>query len=830
MKFLRKLVFPALLLYFTPVSSQGKFSAKFNDANLLMDEKRFAQAFLLLNELLNDNPENCNLNYKAGLCIFESSGLKKNKALPYFEKAVKNVTGNYDKYSPFETRAPLESYYYLARTYHLAQKIDKALYYFVLFQNNIGRKHYLETETRRQILTCIVARELIANPVKIRMADSKNINTAFSEYGPVISLDKRKLFFTSKKLRSDSSNALFNDESDERNFEDVYVSENVNGQWQQPSLLPFCLPDENEHALAISPDGNILYVSKDNEGFGKDIFKSQLIGGQWSAFAPYTLNINSKFNETGFSVSADNSTIYFASDRKGGLGGMDIYFVKKSGAEWEDPQNMGPAINTSSDEINPFIHPDGKTLYFSSNGNNSMGGFDVFYSTFENNVSWTMPQNVGYPVNSTGDDYYLQVTADGKSAYLSSSSPALGSDGDLNIYALAGNFPTSGEIGLVKGAVRLLENTQIPEGITVEMLDADLVINSVDISEFNKYFAFIGNANSLYQLSFKFKGKEFYKEELRIPEVSFFEMEKDVLLKPVTDAQTNEIISFIAETTQKINEGALTQLPTGELPEFAVQTSAGIIKDPEIMEVEKESVKGISNTEIVEVEKEVVKEVETVKPMEIETEVNVGYINISDTGKVGKINAVKTVENEVESVEIMEVENEVVKEVPVVEIVEMETTKEAPVKETEMVEIENKANMGTIAKPSYDTAFQPLFYYYYFPYNESQINAEEVAFAKFTDDVAEYISKKGMAKICIEATASSVPTTSYNNSNAALAETRAQNVKNYLLKTMQKKGIGADKTEFTINTFIAGPEYKEDAKKNKKSYGKYQYVKIFIKE
>ncbi len=205
-------------------------------------------------------------------------------------------------------------------------------------------------------------------------------------------------------------------------YEDVYIAyKDEHGEWQEPELINIDRVNHHLASIGISPDNQTLYVYHDEDGNG-NIFQSTLISeDKWSAPEQVSGEIDSDSDEDHMSISVDGNSLYFTSNRKGGLGGTDIYVCKKlPNGEWSKAQNLGAPINTEFDDESPFFHPDGKTLHFSSQGQTSMAGFDIFVSTMQESGEWSQPTNVGYPINSTHDDIYFVTSPDGKRGYYSS--------------------------------------------------------------------------------------------------------------------------------------------------------------------------------------------------------------------------------------------------------------------------------------------------------------------------------------------------------------------------------------------------------------------------
>jgi outer membrane protein OmpA-like peptidoglycan-associated protein len=258
---------------------------------------------------------------------------------------------------------------------------------------------------------------MVSHPVKAKVIPmDKTINTQFADYGPVITADESVMYFTSR--RPGLSQKL--DSTDGTYFEDIYVSYNINNKWTAPELLPSPL-NTNDHdaVLAISSDGQKIfkYDAASNNG---GILLSHLQGDKWTELKPLPENINSKDeSERSIAISADENMIFFERDDTSD-GNRDLYLTYKiKDGSWIDAEKLGPEVNSSFDEDGLFFHPDGKTLYFSSNGHSTMGGYDIFKSVYKDG-KWSQAQNLGYPINTPDDDIFFVLSADGKHGYYSS--------------------------------------------------------------------------------------------------------------------------------------------------------------------------------------------------------------------------------------------------------------------------------------------------------------------------------------------------------------------------------------------------------------------------
>jgi len=391
--------------------ARASFREKFEAGNELYYQKNYFYALLLFKNIIKDQPDNAHINYKLGVCYLKSN-TERTKALSYLKKAEKAISRNFDTYSSTDNTAPNE--------------FDKSIEYFNKFKSKVSKKHQLVSDAELQMEQCIVAKSMLQNSrtdVVISNLGS-NINSAYSDFSPVVSLDDRVLYFTSRRVRKDSSNIDEFVPDDGKHFEDIYVSyKDKNDVWGEPEILSFSQVDRNEATIGVSADGVEIFAYIDDEGDG-NIYSSVFLDTNFSELKKIgedVSDINTDYWETHASVTPDGNTLYFVSDRKKGEGKRDIYFSKKlPNGEWGLAQNIGATINTPYDEDSPYIAADGKTLYFSTNGTKSMGGFDVFVTRKDENNVWSEPVNMGYPINTVDDDVFFIVNAEGNKGYYSS--------------------------------------------------------------------------------------------------------------------------------------------------------------------------------------------------------------------------------------------------------------------------------------------------------------------------------------------------------------------------------------------------------------------------
>ncbi len=534
-----------LCCLFTTINLFGQeetFKEKFLEANTLIEEKLFHVALPLWIELQKEQPENSNLNYKVGVCYIESKN-EKAKALTYLTNAAKNVSKNYDPYSHLEKKAPKEVYFYLARAQHLSYKLDDALSNYETFRGKASKNHFLYSDIDKQKKYCEDAKIAVANPVKTEIKNlGAEINSKYEDYSPAVLFDESTIYFTSRRLLGDSSNMYIVEMSDGKFYEDIYVSYKYSGTWSDPTPININTTG-HEAVVNVSTDGKTLFIYRDDNGDG-NIYQSNLgDNGEWSFPVSLDSNINQKSYETHAHLSPDGKSLYFVSDRENGNGGKDIYVcVKLSDGSWDVPKNLGNVINTAADEDGVFIHPDGKTMYFSSNNENSIGGYDVFSSTLDANGNWTKPVNMGYPINSTDNDLFFVTSADGKRGYYSSYKE--GGQGEKDIYQISMTDETPKAISLLTGTIEVHGYDTLPGNalVTITKKGTNEAPLTIKPRKADGHFSSILQPNTEYQISYF--ADTYTKEEVIKTPSSFDKFDRKIILnfsKPGEYPVTNGI-------------------------------------------------------------------------------------------------------------------------------------------------------------------------------------------------------------------------------------------------------------------------------------------------
>jgi outer membrane protein OmpA-like peptidoglycan-associated protein/Tol biopolymer transport system component len=312
---------------------------------------------------------------------------------------------------------------------------------------------------RKLIDDCNFSIQAMQHPVPFKPVNlGPEINSVNDEYLPVSTADESTLIFTRKI----------------QNNEDFYKSSQLNGQWTAATYLSKLIntAEYNEGAQSLSQDGKYLFFTGCNrpDGVGRcDIYVSQKKAEDWSKPFNISAPVNSSGWESQPSISADGQTLYFVSNRKGGYGGYDIWKCMVTNKGWSQPENLGPNVNTPYDEQSPFIHPDDSTLYFCSNGWPGMGNKDLFVSRLNKAGKWQKPENMGYPINSNGDENGMSISTTGGYAYFASNT--LNGFGGFDIYKFELPEKTRPHaVTYVKGSV-VDATTKKPIDAAVEIVD-----------------------------------------------------------------------------------------------------------------------------------------------------------------------------------------------------------------------------------------------------------------------------------------------------------------------------------------------------------------------
>jgi tetratricopeptide (TPR) repeat protein len=429
-KLLVAIYFLLLILYSLVGNTQSVTDTeRFKNADQYFGDKAYRHALQLFLGLENTYNQDAVLNYKIGICYLNT--VDKNKSLPYLQKALQLGKGTIEF---------IDLDYYLGRYFHLNHQFQQAIIHYTLYKKQLNSNDAAESLEMKTVERCIqncqngiLLTNHLSDNVKIEHLPL-GINSGFADFLPVISKDGNSLFFSSR--RHTSIGGIYDPYTYEYN-EDIYVARRENDKWMPAAHIEGSINETyHEAPLSISSDEKEIFFYKSDHGHGYDIYKSNFSDIKWSSPSALGFNINSADMETGFCLSPDRKKVYFSSDRPGGYGGADIYYseVRLDGT-YGPAINLGAFINTSYDENFPFMSWDGKKLFFSSDGHNSIGGFDLFSISLDpRRQEWTKPKNLGFPINTADDELSISFPED--ESYALYSARREDSYGDEDIYMI----------------------------------------------------------------------------------------------------------------------------------------------------------------------------------------------------------------------------------------------------------------------------------------------------------------------------------------------------------------------------------------------------------
>lgn len=413
----------------------------------------YAEAKGVYEKLYPKDTSFAELQYEMGLCLFMMD--KKDKeAHEWLKRAHAN-------------NVP-EAQFYLGQIAHINEKFNEAITYYTAYKSFEDKPH-TDDEVNYYLNISRRAKKAVASPIDVSITNlGSKVNTPHHEYVPLVTADGRHLFFTSRRPGTTGNKRDPNGEY----YEDIYAAELKNGTWQSVKNLGKPLNTEMHDAtVGMSSNGNTLLVYRTNENLtGGDLYMSEL-GSVDNWLTPRKLDskINSDHQEPSACLSNNGMILYFSSNRPGGFGGKDLYYSRKLPlGGWGVPVNLGSNVNTPYDEDAPFLAPSGRTLYFSSTGHSTIGGYDIFRSHLDINSKWGVAENLGYPMNTVEDDLYFSLAADGKSGYYSSDKP--GGYGKQDIYKVELLFDHP-RPAIIKGTIKGKDGKPVKATITLTNVD-----------------------------------------------------------------------------------------------------------------------------------------------------------------------------------------------------------------------------------------------------------------------------------------------------------------------------------------------------------------------
>jgi hypothetical protein len=795
-------IFITLHLFAQKGDNKEGIRSLFTEANLMMHEHYNDSALKTFLILYKMDPENANFCYFIGQLYLETPAHKAD-ALPYLEKAASHVVTKYLPDDPYEKSAPAPAYYYFARALHLNYQFSDAIVNFNLFKKMLAKNDGRQKDIDYWINCCNNGTELMKMPVDCKVVNiGDSVNGKYPDYSPVVTADEQQLIFTSRRLggMNDSTS-----EKDSNGFynEDIWISNaKIDGSWGMAKNIGNIINTPgNDASVSISPDGQQLIFYRDNTKGTASLNVSYLRGNQWSfsqsidSASPGAVN-SGTFNPSAC-LSPDQKTLYFSSSRAGGLGGLDIYKISISDSgKWGSPINLGPNINTEYNEDAPFIHSDDSTMFFSSKGHNTMGGYDVFMSKMDTGSMWGVPTNMGYPINTPDDDIYFSSSSDGRRAYYSSVRKE--GFGEKDIYEVYFNNPLPvKKVAILVGYIHTPDNSPLPTDILVKSSPVKGgKVASVRVNPKTGKFLQILRPNQTYNVVISTQGKDVFNQNFYLPaDSSYFTLSRAFFRTAIVLGDTTNV--FVPKPKIPVTDmgGAVlvNDLPLQPLSNMKIQL---VDAKGNVVQTTLTDKDGHFTFEKLPIDQSYLIQVDVADP------------KLKHLKKLYLANARgKIVRNYDQN------------------------------KDDSYFYHDLPADLNNLSEISRITAVPPkpiriasadADYVEYFKYNADQNIQKASSFAALVTKIATRLLKDTVT-VSIESSASQVPTSAqYAHSNQVLADKRGVTEKNNILAALKKRQTKIKKLKFDMKGQVQGPEYEQDAQDQDK-YQKFQYVKVFVK-
>jgi hypothetical protein len=490
---------------------------KLMDADENYQKEYWDAAYGLFKELHSKYPADSKISYKAG---------KVSLILKKYDEALTFLTAASEK----KPKGVKDLEFWLGQAQHKEGLLDQALANYETFRKTLKGKAQTTDIVNDYIHQVSLAKQLIAMPVNVVIKNmGEAINSEYLESNPSVTADGKTLIFST--CRPENTGGL-KDPTFGIYYQDIWMSErdSVSGEWMDAEIIRGALNSKDHDASpSISADGNVIFIYKSVNG-GDLFYSKKRRNGEWREPELIKGKVNTTYFESSGCITADKKSIFFVSERPGkGLGNADIWTAKKTGSfEYAEPVNLGATINSIDDEVSVFVHPDGKTIFFASNGKNSIGGYDIFKSEFKDN-KWTTPINLGYPINTLGDEKQFSLTADGKKAYITSQRED--TRGEFDIYEIdLTNYvvpdpegKNQGSSNITTGSISILKGKVLDgkEGTPVEAVvkitdDKGHIIDELETAESGD-FLIVLEGDITYTVSVNVSGFAPFEEKITIP-------------------------------------------------------------------------------------------------------------------------------------------------------------------------------------------------------------------------------------------------------------------------------------------------------------------------
>jgi outer membrane protein OmpA-like peptidoglycan-associated protein len=446
-----------LFIPFTLLSGQETFDEEsiFYSADFEFNNGNFKKAVTYYEALLEKGIKTAHIKYKLARTYLEIPG-KSSSAITLLEDAEKSVTTDFKTQNYLETEAPYEVLLLLGEAYQMNNLLDKATAKYKKYKSHIIATGKDPETINRKLNSISTALKLINTPLDVDKTFLPFNKTGISIYNPVFSGNNEKMAFI----------------SDRKYYKAIYFSEKQNENWLEPRNITMELESDGFFLItSLSYDGDVLYLTRKLNNIDYDLYYSRFTEGKWSKINSLD-QINTLSDEIHACESPDGHFLIISSNRGSSIGEYDLYISSLTDENWDSPQNLGPVINTPYNESTPFYSPDGDMLYFSSEGHNNMGRYDIFRSSIKNN-KFSTPQNLGYPVNTTKNDIFYCPT---KNKFIGYTAGIFDKTNDLNIIKIEQFNASNPRKAIIEGTI----TTDIPAEKKQEIFEINCILFQFD--------------------------------------------------------------------------------------------------------------------------------------------------------------------------------------------------------------------------------------------------------------------------------------------------------------------------------------------------------------
>ncbi|WP_439881627.1 OmpA family protein [Pontibacter sp. MBLB2868] len=419
--FPRILLFLPFFWFFTQVVLAQSTGSQLRAGKKLFEKENYREAIPYFERVLANDPDNVKVLYKAGISYM---AFDKEKSIDYLDRA-----------QELNPKIDRELQFWLGKVYHINYRFDEAIEYFKSYQAKLTKREEDRSKEVDQLIQhALNAKKEVASPKDVFVKNlGGTINTAYSEHSPVISSDYNYLLFTSRGEKATGKEAI-----DGEFYEDIFETRRISGdEWEQTRVVSGSLNSTGHDASIqlFDHDTKMLLYRSDKKNNSDIMVSERQPDGTWGAPESISDKVNTHDFESDAFITPDGKTLYYSTNHYSAKGDLDIYMVQRNkNGTWGEPKSLGQVINTPYDDDSPFLAQDG-TLFFSSKGHNTMGGFDIFSSKYDSVARrWSTPENMGTPINTPDDDTYYRLSPDGSYAYLSSY--RIGGYGEKDIYTI----------------------------------------------------------------------------------------------------------------------------------------------------------------------------------------------------------------------------------------------------------------------------------------------------------------------------------------------------------------------------------------------------------